>query len=563
MKYPLSLAVVFAALLGMPAQSGATDRVDVLLEQVSRLQPAEQQRFLYWVELRLNRANEIVVTREEASAARAALHAKLRREPITWPGLRQLIGEMDRRESQAVEQLTRHYRVLSHQTFQNARDTYNRRQQAWFDAYEAWQSAGRPLVEQYELLDWLVRGIHSSTPGSVAELPGPLRFNMRSLASLLPPEIGPVVAVQPATPGASTTPQPSESESPALAAGPLPAATTPAMPRAEEPPVARLEPQLLAIAKEAVSFGGLEGGRTLPESAATALVSAAVWGEAASGPAVRRVEEPRLSEILDRTLARATAAATVAVDFHAASVPAEPETGHSETGHSEMPHSVGRERHARLASPARPVGHLSLLPRKHLLSDAAVLYEDDDLLVVALDRIQPGFESPEIPISIAQSAPRAVRDPILDETTADDVLPSDVEGDGASRRATGINLNELRSRIAGTNLALRAMESELYEPREWRPTELTPLVARLHTLALRVEDARLFRQMVPEDTRQLIDTADSPKPIVTLLAEQIAATRQRITGEAYSGTETKRQAELAQLDDLSRRLVEIVALFRQ
>lgn len=552
MKHPLSLGVVFVALLGAPAHSGPADRVDVLLEQVSRLQPAEQQRFLYWIELRLNRANEILLSREEAATARLALHAKLRRERITWPDMHRLVGEMDRRESQAVEQLTRHYRVLTHRTFRNTRSTYNQRQQAWFKAYEAWQAAGRPLAEQYELLDWLVEAIGSSTPGSVAELPGPLRFNMRSLASLLPPEVSPVVAVTPAMSEASAAGQSFESDSSAVAAT-LPAAMTPAAHRTEEPSVARLEPQLLAISKETVALAGSECGRTLTELAAATSVSTAVLSEVAFGPARRPVEEPRLSDILDRGLARARAAAAVPVDFRVASIPAEPEP----------PRFDGIGRPARSVSPARPVGDLSLPLRKHLLSDAAVLYRDDTPLMVALDRIQPGFESPEMPISIAQSAPRAVREPILDETTADDAPPSDVEEDRASQPSTGVNVNELRSRIAGTNMALRAMESELYEPREWRPTELAPLVARLHTLALRVEDARLFRQIVPEDTRQLIDTADSPKRIVTLLAEQIAATRQRTAGETYSGTDSQRQAELAQLDDLSRCLVEIVALLRQ
>ncbi len=106
-------------------------------------------------------------------------------------------------------------------------------------------------------------------------------------------------------------------------------------------------------------------------------------------------------------------------------------------------------------------------------------------------------------------------------------------------------------------MALRALEAELHERRDWNIDELARLVTRLHTLTLRVEDMHLFREIVPEATRRLIAAADSPRPAITLVASKIAEARQRIIDGPYHGTEAERQAELAQLDEFSRRLVQI------
>ena len=136
-------------------------------------------------------------------------------------------------------------------------------------------------------------------------------------------------------------------------------------------------------------------------------------------------------------------------------------------------------------------------------------------------------------------------------------------GLGDAEPAVGINVGELRTRIAGTNMALRALEAELYDARSWDHDELASIVARLHALVLRAEDMRLFREMVPEETRGLIDVADSPQPAITLAAARIADARQHISEGWDTGTETERLAELGRLNELSRRLAEIAEVLGQ
>ena len=545
MKYPSCVYILAAFLAGASAYACASDRATTLLQQVAQLEPAEQQRFVGWVETRMNRANEIVLPQAEAAAARASLHARLRQSPMTWTDLQRLLDELRGRELEAVEILTRQYRVQTHRAFRRARDEYHRRQQAWFDTYTAWQKAGRPLTEQEALLNWLAEAIRASTPGSTTRLPEPPRFGARSLASLLPPQPPtPIGAKQPPAEPTRT----SETHEPAASIASLPVAPQPAPP-VEAPRESRLDPNSAATPKQTIDSIAIDRVDIPSEPDAIEAVAPVAYPTIAPQRAPLAPAGPQVAALEEHNSRHATKTASIStprIDPHPPFAQEAP-----------LPDRLGL--HQTPEDPIR-IDDGDLPASQMLFSDLPIVLDIEDGETPPLSRLssEPAFGT--FSISICESIPRTVRNPTVADSFPEDLVVDAPALEVPDEPPGRVNLTELRSRIAGTNMALKAMEAELYEPHRWTPAELALLTARLHTLALRVQDARLFRQNVPEDIRQLIDAADSPQPTITLLASQIAETRQRIAGSGFSGTEQQRQAALSQLDELSHRLVEIASL---
>jgi hypothetical protein len=97
-----------------------------------------------------------------------------------------------------------------------------------------------------------------------------------------------------------------------------------------------------------------------------------------------------------------------------------------------------------------------------------------------------------------------------------------------------VNRAELRARIAGTNLALRALEAEIDRRRAWPIGEVAAFTTRLRQLATRCHDLRLFLDLLDEPERRLFEPLRSPLPVVAQLGEQLAAARRRIAPDDRS-----------------------------
>ena len=121
-----------------------------------------------------------------------------------------------------------------------------------------------------------------------------------------------------------------------------------------------------------------------------------------------------------------------------------------------------------------------------------------------------------------------------------------------------MNLDELKVRIAGTNLALRALEDDADEDRRWTAASLEPLVERFGGLIERRGDLSLFLELVSPRDRSKVGRLDSPRPAVSQLAARIDDARTWATADHFSGTDAQRRRELARLDRLSRALAEMV-----
>lgn len=586
MAKAFGLALACMALVGVAAETGSDDRVEALLQQVARLEPDQQQRFLFWIESRLNRANAVVLPAQEAAAARATLHRKLRRETVTWPELRLLLGELDRRENLALEELTRQYRLRTLLgTFRSSRDTSDQRQQAWLDVYAAWQAAGCSLAKQHELLDWLTVATDRSTADTVAGLPAVPSFAADSLASLLPamPTRQPLAKLalpQPAPPAPPAVPDPPAAvalpDPPAPPAGPSPPVSPalPALAQKDAVSADRLDPAALTIRKRVAAFAAGGDGQTPTASDSAPVLSVGTSGSVAPDRSARRSIDPQIAPLPPGSLAQRTISTAVSAMGEAASVP-------------EMAVSpivpVTAEPIVDTVVSERPAEKRQTLPGRPPLPSAISV--DADIPQVARPDRSEAMAKPgtalarnghgmprtvrELPITFsdAEGRPREGASPhegspfIAEKplpAASSEPSPNAGTGDtGHTQPTVAVNVEELRSRTAGTNMALRALEAELHERRDWNIDELARLVTRLHTLTLRVEDMHLFREIVPEATRRLIAAADSPRPAITLVASKIAEARQRIIDGPYHGTEAERQAELAQLDEFSRRLVQI------
>lgn len=120
--------------------------------------------------------------------------------------------------------------------------------------------------------------------------------------------------------------------------------------------------------------------------------------------------------------------------------------------------------------------------------------------------------------------------------------------------AVKINTNELGARIAGCNLAFRALEADLDEAGPWNGKSIEPLLDRLETLSIRRDDLKLYRDLLPEGKRAKIAKLETPKTAMSRLGARIFEVRRAINSPGFEGTEAERRLELARLEMLSHRL---------
>ncbi len=128
--------------------------------------------------------------------------------------------------------------------------------------------------------------------------------------------------------------------------------------------------------------------------------------------------------------------------------------------------------------------------------------------------------------------------------------------EGVDASSGAVNIDELMARIAGNNLALRALEAALDDSRAWDARRLGPLVERLKGVVARDKDLMLIRDLLPQRQQSLIGGLESPQAAVAQLATRIFEARTRAAGSAFRGGSLRRRLELQTLDVLSRELAE-------
>ena len=180
---------------------------------------------------------------------------------------------------------------------------------------------------------------------------------------------------------------------------------------------------------------------------------------------------------------------------------------------------------------------------------------------------KPRFENGRPPAKIARRQVESVkvqRSEKREESAKPPAAPQEEEGAKArtgEKLTTGekveVNVEELTARIAGSNLGIRTLESDLDEKGTWDAARLEPLAERLRILVLRHADLSLFRSLVPADQRSSVGRLESPKSAISELGAHISEARKLVSGEEFKGTEAQRRAELDRLETLSRRLAEL------
>jgi hypothetical protein len=120
-----------------------------------------------------------------------------------------------------------------------------------------------------------------------------------------------------------------------------------------------------------------------------------------------------------------------------------------------------------------------------------------------------------------------------------------------------INVEELESRIAAANLALRELEADLAEKTTWTAAKLDPLFDRLKTLAVGYDDLGLFRDALPKEQQAEVTKLEAPKAAIAQLSARVVEARKRANDPKFVGDEVERRAELTRLEAISHRLAEL------
>jgi hypothetical protein len=189
-----SLRLLWVVLCGVPlcalsadsakAPGESSDPVQIMLDQLGKLSPAQQQAWLRQLEKRAIRAAQLTLPPDEAAQQQAAIRVRLHQQKITWRVLREVIADTNQREENAINQLVRRYRALVFDSFHKQTDTYEQRQQAWIEVHRAWRTAGSSFDSQPRLIDWLEAAIRSASPDTLGPIPEtPSFFNDDQVAT--------------------------------------------------------------------------------------------------------------------------------------------------------------------------------------------------------------------------------------------------------------------------------------------------------------------------------------------------------------------------------------------
>lgn len=116
-----------------------------------------------------------------------------------------------------------------------------------------------------------------------------------------------------------------------------------------------------------------------------------------------------------------------------------------------------------------------------------------------------------------------------------------------------IDVVELRDRLAGFKVALDALNGRLHDDRLLDSAGLADLVDALEELVVRRGDLKLYMQLLADEGTPL-PALESPLTTVSFLSAKISAARLHIERHPDEAQLPRQHAELAALDQLSRRV---------
>ena len=123
--------------------------------------------------------------------------------------------------------------------------------------------------------------------------------------------------------------------------------------------------------------------------------------------------------------------------------------------------------------------------------------------------------------------------------------------------AVTVDVEELESRIAASNLALRELEADLTEKAAWTAAKLEPLFDRLKTAVVHCNDLALFRDVVPKEQQTEMTKLETPKAAISQFGVCLVAARKRAKSPEFVGDDLERRAELTRLDAIAHGFKEL------
>jgi len=532
MMQPLWPLLMSLLLLASPAAepADAPSGWQTILDQYTGMAPAEKQQWIRVLLGRLDRANWVMLAPDEA-AGQQARHAVLLRQSaqgrtVPQAEVLRLLRQTDQQEKAAIERLARQFRMRVYDSFRLQREEYARRRAAWDRIGASWEAAGSPFDQQARLIDWLEAAIRSSTPGSVAPLPD------ASTAELL-----------------AGVPQPLLLPPPTERPGQPPPTVRPETVRPPQPVAGRSQPKRPA------------GEVHLPNQPTNGQMQQA-------GPPV-----PLPPAVPRQMPAGPPAPGRSAADRPVAAPRRQP---------AELPLVLGES--ARVSAPPMPLSSRDVAALAAGSGPRRAGDAPSKISGQPASSLPPGERAvPLVPPAVAAQRLLATDAPIAAARLAGQPPPRTADGPAPllpdslgvrpaasqvtrpspqpppARPPHRVNLAELAARIAGTNLALQAIEGELEEDRAWDARRLGPLADRLGILVMRKNDLAVFYKLVSPRERARVGRLDSPQRAISRLAARIFEARTRASGPDFIGSQSERQAELRELDELSAQLAEMAS----
>ncbi len=176
---------------------------------------------------------------------------------------------------------------------------------------------------------------------------------------------------------------------------------------------------------------------------------------------------------------------------------------------------------------------------------------------------QPFSWQPKIIAWLQQAGERQARlePPVPSKSTAERAVPRPVSPTirviPPPLRAS-IRHDELEARIAGYNLALSRLISDLHMQHTWTAEELGHAANELAELATVRHDLTLYWELLPLDHRARMPSLEALESAVSLLAARTAQRRRKLEVSAASANSDTAK-ELRCLDEVSRRLATLAA----
>jgi hypothetical protein len=532
-----SISFFFAGLMLLAPPPVSPNKADAdareTLRQVFAMKRPQQQAWVRELKARLEKANSLTLSAEEAAKQRDHVNSLLQQKSVSFQTALELVRQRNAREADAVHQLVQSYCSQIYLTFEGQGPTLAERREAWYRVYGLWEAAGSPSDQRDRLIAWLEGGIHSSLPGKIAPLPPDPTFTPRESPSKLARK----KATTPAATGEAA-------KKAAQSAKPAEAAKTPGS----------VSPKPADTVKKPEDASGKPADTVKkPEDASGKPADMAKNPEDASGKPADMVKKPE--DVSEKPA-------------EAETIPAEPAQKPEETSkRSPEPAKRPEESKPEPAKKADEVPQKPAEPAKKADETPAKPEPTKKADVIPQKPAEPAKKADETPAKPEPAKKPAETwkrsKPSREEcvVAAASAVPHRVQmpPQPAAPSQVRVNTEELTAQIAGSNLALRTLEADLDEKRAWDAPHLEAIVHRLDVVITKNRDLTLFRDLISPAEQALVGRIASPRAAITQLAARITEVRRRVEASDGAGSPSQRQAELQRLDALSVRLRKLAA----